>query len=167
MEEVVRQSLQMNLQQKWTKSHHRGKAISSILLSLVGFHKDAGCYSEEMGVLAVNRLKGKGRMAAGKQVRRWWKGSASAVGAVGTGRGGWIPVSVQAKLIQTGKWMCHVGNGAKTGESAHKVRRQELATASRGSELAESCGQQKTSVMVSAAVSSLCGCTASPHCCRI
>lgn len=59
MEEVVRQSLQMNLQQKWTKSHHRGKAISSILLSLVGFHKDTGCCSEEMGVLAANRLKGK------------------------------------------------------------------------------------------------------------
>lgn len=47
------------------------------------------------------------------------------MGAVGTGRGGWIPVSVQAKLIQTGKWMCHVGNGAKTGESAHKARRQK------------------------------------------
>lgn len=101
MEKVVRQSLQMNLRQKWAESYHRGKAISSILLSLVGLHKDAGCHSEEMGVLAANKLKG--RLAAGRQVRRRRKGSATAVGAVGTGRDGWSPVSVQAKLIQTGK----------------------------------------------------------------
>lgn len=57
------------------ESHHRGKAISSILLSLVGFHKDTGCCSEETGVLAVDRLKGKGGRSegGGKGVPQLWE----------------------------------------------------------------------------------------------